>query len=337
MPREYGLVVPWQRAWGQALYGPSGFFTTGAGPSGHFRTAVHAAPGPLARALARLADATGRCRVLDVGAGHGELLAALTALPDAAHLALHAVDVVARPAGLPAGIGWSQGLHEIPADAFDDALVIGWELLDDVPCPVLELDEDGAPRTVLVDPRTGREALGPDPAPAELAWCRRWWPFEDGDPGDRVEVGLPRDLLWAGLAERAAATAGGATLLAVDYHHERADRPATGTLTGFRGGRAVPPVPDGSCDVTAHVALDAVAAAAQAAGATDTRLTDQRTALTELGVREGLAGPAAHALPAGGAGLLQALARRSAVAELLDPGALGGFGWLVQRVAGRCG
>ena len=47
--------------------------------------------------------------------------------------------------------------------------------------------------------------------------------------------------------------------VAVDYGHLRDSRPVDGTLTGFRDGRQVPPVPDGSCDVTAHVAMDAVA------------------------------------------------------------------------------
>jgi SAM-dependent MidA family methyltransferase len=99
----------------------------------------------------------------------------------------------------------------------------------------------------------------------------------------------------------------------------------------------VPPVPDGSCDVTAHVALDAVAAAGERAGAATTRLTDQRTALLELGVRGDVAGQDAApgdaaAGPGSGGQLLRALAHRSAVAELLDPGALGGFGWLSQSL-----
>jgi SAM-dependent MidA family methyltransferase len=330
------VFVPWEQAWEQALYADDGFFRGAEGPAGHFRTAVHAAAIPLAQALARLAAREGRAQVLDAGAGRGELLTAVAALPEAAHLALHAVDVVGRPPELPARVGWSAGLGAVPAEVFDGALVIAWELLDDVPCPVLEIDADGAPRTVLVDPESGRETLGGPPPAGQLAWCRRWWPAEGAEPGDRIEVGLPRDALWVALVRRAASTPDGATLLAVDYHHLRGDRPATGTLSGYRAGRLVPPVPDGSCDVTAHVALDAVAAAGETAGATGTRLTGQRTALAGLGVRDGLgasSGPG-PALPGGGAGLLRALARRSAVAELLDPGALGGFGWLVQRIAG---
>jgi SAM-dependent MidA family methyltransferase len=319
--------LPWQQAWQRALYGPAGFFTVGEGPAAHFRTAVHAAPSLLAGALARLAAGHACRRVLDVGAGRGELLTALAAVPGADHLTLHGVDVVDRPERLPERISWSAGLPATPDDAFDHALVVAWELLDDVPCPVLELDDGGDPRQVLVDPRTGREELGPPPEPADLDWCARWWPLDRLEPGHRVEVGRPRDQFWAHLVTRTAQAAGSGVLLAVDYAHDRDDRPPVGTLIGYREGRAVPPVPDGSCNVTAHVALDAVAAAGEEAGATRTRLTDQRTALRELGVSAAIA-------PVSGSGpeILRQLAARSQAAELLDRASLGGFGWLVQEV-----
>src|SRR5262249_62244441 len=77
----------------------------------------------------------------------------------------------------------------------------------------------------------------------------------------RAEVGAPRDAAWADAVR--AVTRGLA--LAVDYGHLANGRPAFGSLTGFRDGRQVPPVPDGSCDLTAHVAIDSVAAAGVAA------------------------------------------------------------------------
>ena len=56
---------------------------------------------------------------------------------------------------------------------------------------------------------------------------------------------------------------------------------------GTRRGRVVPAVPDGGCDLTAHVALDACAAAAQ--GDVDaTLLSTQREALQALGVSAAL-------------------------------------------------
>ena len=101
-------------------------------------------------------------------------------------------------------------------------------------------------------------------------------------------------------------------------------------MTGFRSGRAVPPVPDGSCDVTAHVAVDACAEAGRAAGATETTLLRQRDALHRLGL-DGTKPPLelARTDPATYArGLVDA----SQVAELVDPDGLGAFWWLAQSV-----
>ncbi len=311
----------WEAAWLHALYGPDGFYRQPAGPAAHFRTAVHAAAPALAGALAELARRHACRAVVDLGAGRGELATALHEVaPD---LAVHAVDVVGRPAGLPAAVGWTAAdpaagaaLPPWPEPFTDAVLVVGWELLDVVPCPVLEVDDDGRLRLVTVDPRTGTERLG---APAEqalapdaLAWVARWWPAgggaeEQAGPGSRVEVGLPRDRLWAQVAARVRS----GLLLAVDYAHTAAGRPPSGSLSAFRAGRQVPPVPDGSRDLTAEVALDAVEAAARAAGAGPGRLLAQTDALHDLA---DLAG--AEPLPA----------------ELLDRGALGGFTWLVQPV-----
>ena len=90
----------------------------------------------------------------------------------------------------------------------------------------------------------------------------------------------------------------------------------------------MPPVPDGSCDVTSHVALDACAAAGIGAGATTTLLTHQRAALTALGVRRD--SPPYELSRTNPAGYLRALSRAGEAAELTDPGGLGGFGWLLQ-------
>ncbi len=263
-------------------------------------------------------------RILDLGAGRGELLRAVLAVTPG--LALHAVDVVGRPVDLPPQIGWSTGLAAIPDELWDGALVIAWELLDTVPCPVLERDDDAVLRTVLVS-ASGDERLGQVAAEEDLAWCRRWWP----GPVTRVEVGRERDELWAHLVSRArtrAETVGpaghGSVLLAVDYAHLRGGRPPQGSLAGYRGGRLVPAAPDGGCDITAHVAIDAVAAAGEAAGARTAELTTQREALRALGVQ---------ARPRPGRPLTPAdLARLNREGELIDPAGLGGFSWLLQVV-----
>jgi SAM-dependent MidA family methyltransferase len=300
----------WEAAWRDALYGPAGFYRRPEGPAGHFRTAAHAGPRVLATALVRLARDAGCDGILDIGAGRGELLTALARHEEGgAPLRLHGVDLVDRPVLLPAQVGWSRADRGIPYAAFDRALVVAWELLDTVPCPVLEVDEDGRARRVLVDVPTGRERLGGPPDDEERRWCERWWPLDGAHPGTRAEVGSPRDAWWQGHV-RLLSRVGGGLLLAVDYAHTTATRPALGTLSGYRAGRLVPPVPDGSCDVTAHVALDAVEAAGEAAGASPGVLLRQDDALRALGTTPD----------------------RPGAEELLDAEGLGGFTWLLQGV-----
>jgi len=89
-------------------------------------------------------------------------------------------------------------------------------------------------------------------------------------------------------------------------------------------------IPDGSRDITAHVALDACAAAGQAVCATATMLTTQRQALRALGVT----GRRPSVAQAGGdpLGYARALGQASDEAELIDAHGLGAFGWLIQPV-----
>lgn len=314
--------VPWQSAWHEALYGPQGFYRRDGGPAAHFRTGVHVSP-LFAQALARLARGCGLRRIVDIGSGRGELLTALADVDPG--LELTGVDVVGRPPALVERARWlvSPGGAALPPDlaVLRDALVVAHEWLDDVPCPVVEAGPSGW-RQVLVDPVTGRERLGDDVPAEQRAWLDRWWP--SGGPGSRAEVGLARDETWAELV----AAADGGVLLAVDYAHTRPERPPQGTLLGYRQGRVVPPVPDGTCDVTAHVALDAVARAGQDAGATSTVLTTQRSALRALGVRADR--PGTSSARDDPVGYLRALQRAGEAAELLNPLGLGGFGWLLQ-------
>jgi SAM-dependent MidA family methyltransferase len=175
-----------------------------------------------------------------------------------------------------------------------------------------------------VDTVTGAERPGPPPGRADLAWLRAWWPPRT--LGDRAEVGHTRCEAWAGIVGRIARGAA----LAADYGHLKAARPGGGTLAGYLGGRAVPALPDGSRDVTAHVALDACAAAGGRAGAAQTLLTTQREALRRLGVdgrRPSLALAASDP-----AAYVRELCHASENAELIAATGLGGFGWLIQTV-----
>lgn len=300
------------------LYGPGGFFVRAdEGPADHFRTSVHASPlfaGALLRLIERIDDALGRPEVLDlvdVGAGRGELLSTLRPLLPS-RVRLTGVELAARPAGLGEDIAWRR---DIPDDIV--GLLLATEWLDNVPLDVADLDDHERMRRVVVDPSTGTESLGGLVDPADLFWLRRWWP----SPG-RVEIGWPRDAAWADAVSQVRR----GCALAVDYGHLRDDRPVLGTLTGYRGGRQVPPVPDGSCDVTAHVAIDAVAAAA----GMPYRLLRQRAALKALGV-DG-ARPPLDLARTDPAGYVRALAAAGAGAELIEPSGLGGHWWLLHSI-----
>jgi SAM-dependent MidA family methyltransferase len=302
----------------RALYGTDGFYRQdGPGPAGHFRTSVHASP-LFAGAVHALAVAEGLTTVVDVGAGRGELLTALHALdPD---LRLHGVEVAARPTDLVPAIGWSSSAQALPEDT--DVLVVANEWLDNVPLDVVELTPAG-PRLVEVAV-DGRERLGSPPSAKDARWLADWWPLTE--VGARAEVGRARDEAWAAVVSSVRR----GVAVAVDYAHDRGTRPALGSLTAYRRGRQVPPVPDGTCDLTAHVALDACAAAGEGAGATSTVLTTQAEALRGLGVAAHGTRPGREAAEGDPAGYLRALARTGEASELTDPAGLGGFGWLQQ-------
>jgi SAM-dependent MidA family methyltransferase len=311
----------WRAATEAALYGPEGFYRRPEGPAGHFRTSVHASPlfaEAVARLLCRVDEALGRPARLDfvdMAAGRGELATGvLAALPAEvnARTRVYAVEVADRPAALDHRIEW---LSEPPKDI--TGLLFANEWLDNVPVEIAETDSSGVPRRVLVR-RDGRERLGEPVAGAEAEWLDRWWP-PAAEEGLRAEIGLPRDEAWAS----AVATVGRGLAVAVDYAHTASSRPLFGTLTGFREGRETAPVPDGSCDLTAHVALDACALPGG-------RVLTQRAALRALGI-EGARPPLSLASTEP-AEYVRALARAGEAAELTAAGGLGDFGWLLQPV-----
>jgi SAM-dependent MidA family methyltransferase len=334
----------WRAAAEAALYGPEGFYRRPEGPAGHFRTSVHASPlfaGAVARLLCRVDEALGRPATLDfvdMAAGRGELVTGvLAALPAdvAARTRAYAVEIAERPTDLDHRIEWrAEPPHGVTG------LLFANEWLDNVPVEVAEVDAAGVTRRVLVR-RDGTERLGPPVIGAEAEWLARWWPLGDGE-GARAEIGLPRDEAWASVV----AMLGRGLAVAVDYAHLAPARPPFGTLTGFRDGRETAPVPDGSCDITAHVALDACAAHAErvisrtrsapstgadpATGRSSPRLLSQRDALRALGVSG--ARPPLTLASTRPAEYVRALASAGEAAELTAVGGLGDFGWLVQPV-----
>jgi SAM-dependent MidA family methyltransferase len=306
----------WKAAWDDALYGAAGFFRRES-PAAHFRTSVHASP-LFAQALVRLVRAAGLDTVVDIGAGRGELLVAMHAADPG--LDLLGVEIAPRPAGLPEQIAWTTALPESV-----EGLVVANEWLDNIPCHVVEVDGDGVRRVVHVEPRTGEESLGRPldhgtVAPGLARWCDTWWPLDAVEPGTRAEVGSSRDGAWADVVGRV--TRGLA--LAVDYGHTRTSRPPFGSLRSYRDGAEVDLLPDGSRDVTAHVAVDAVA---DRVGAT---VLTQRDALHRLGVSG--ARPDLGLASTDPAGYVAALATASEAAELTAAGGLGDFAWVLRTV-----
>lgn len=273
-------MTTFREAWHTALYGPDGFYRRER-PAAHFRTSVHASP-LFGQALARLAQAIDADQVVDIGAGSGELGKVLRA----------------------------EGLDVLDIELDDElpdsltGLVVANEWLDNIPCDLVEWDEDGVPHYLTADLDRGDVVKGND-----LAWLEQWWP---GEPGDRAEIGRTRDEAWSNVVARLQ----DGLAVAIDYGHTRTDRPPYGTLTAFRAGRECEPVLDGSCDLTAHVALDSL-------GGTVVR---QRDALRALGV--GATRPSLELAQTDPLRYLSELSSAGEAAELLDPSGLGGFGWV---------
>jgi SAM-dependent MidA family methyltransferase len=273
-------------------------------------------------------------------------------VPLADRVCLTAVEKAPRPDDLPSEIEWRD---EIPEGI--TGLLVATEWLDNVPLD-LAVRTPGGWRYLLVDPTTGEESVGDPVDAADHDWLERWWAFRVSDatsqadegfraarPAEgssltarsrsgrpepptaaRAEIGRTRDEAWASAVRHLQR----GLALAVDYGHLAGERPVGGTLTGYRGGRQVPPVPDGACDVTAHVAMDSVASAGERAARCAYTLISQREALRMLGADGGR--PPLSLATSDPAAYVRALAAASAVTELTDPTGLGGHWWLLQPV-----
>ncbi|GAB2942779.1 SAM-dependent methyltransferase [Micromonospora polyrhachis] len=345
--------------------GPAAHFRTSVHASPAFATAMLRVLDQLDEALGR----PDRLDVVDVGAGRGELLTALVGYAPSGlrrRLRLTAVELAPRPEPLPAEIEW----RDVPPDGVTGLLLatewldnVPLDVVEPVPRqPVTtgsatpsdpaasrppaagdptgnesavsdparsesavseSVGETAGWRRLMVDPTSGVESPGPAVDPAEAEWLATWWPEA---PGGRAELGLSRDIAWAGAVARIHR----GLALCVDYGHLAGNRPAGGSLTGFLGGRQVPPIPDGSRDITAHVAIDSAAAAGSVAAGLPYTLLTQREAMRALGADGGR--PPLALASTDPAGYVRALAAASAVAELTDPAGLGGHWWLLQPV-----
>lgn len=268
VPDELALADAWE----DTLTGDRSFYRSPYGdPYRHFATDIATSEEIVPRVQELLAIAAdcpgGPLTVIDFGSGAGALLTRLANAGTDARLI--GIDLRARPPGLDPGIEWITGdARQVAGDLRGiRGVVVAHEFLDDIPCEAVEADEDGRPRRILVDPISRELILGELlDDPADLAWLKEWWPVTR--PLVRAEIGRSRDLAWAAITGMLDAGAA----VAIDYGHTRAERVAGtwdgGTLVGYRDGRVVTPVADGSCNLTAHVAIDSVAAAVPRAQST---------------------------------------------------------------------
>jgi SAM-dependent MidA family methyltransferase len=307
-----------------ALYGPSGFYTSGggAGRRGDFLTSPET--GPLFGVLvARMLDdwwvrlgEPSRFRMVEVGAGRGTLARAVLAARPRCSGALEYVAVERSPVlreQHPPGIVSVADLPENPVPG----VVFANELLDNLPFRLFVWD--GGWREAWVAHETGRfvevlrSGASPFPLPADAAL------------GSRVPV-QERAVEFVARVGRLASP--GAVVL-IDYCStdtaSLAVRPWREWLRTYRrherGGHYL--ADPGSQDVTCEVCFDQVLA-----GAPDAVVQRQQDWLRGLGIDE-LVDEGRRAWgAAAGAPDLQALAMRSRIPEaeaLLDPAGLGGF------------
>lgn len=322
----------WSAAWSQAAQR----FWSEQVPVDHFRTCAGTwIAQTVAQRLISVDRWLGhpdRLTLVDVGAGDGELLRLVgDAMPDDVRGRLHLVGVDVRElkvVGSEVDVAGDIEWHRVwaPSDMTLEpvvGMVMAHEWLDELAVDVVERDSDGVDRLVVVDEES-REHLGPPLDDADecavygvdargaRAWMDRWWPLEE--PGDRAEIGLPRDRAWQWLTRLLEC----GLVLATDYGHvsdERRGHHRWGTLVGYRSGRVCAPVIDGSVNLTAHVALDSCVDAVPG-----TTLTTQRDM---LGPMSGSIGD-----PVNVRDFAQGIAAHSSLAQLRDPAGLGAVGWL---------
>ena len=334
----------------RALLEPGlGYYATAqrrAGRSGDFMTAPELHP-ILGAAIAQLAAATwerlGRpatFRWREYGAGEGTLLlAALDHLARVGHPLLDALevsvseanphrlaDLTAALAALPAG-GPPLATAANPPVA---GIVVANEFADALPFHIV-VGRAAAPggfaeRRVSIDPVTNALAWSegaPDPEVAALLapLTADWPPLAEGQ---LAEIS-PATAEWAhGLGGEL--TEG--VVIVLDYGREGvALRDATsrmaGTALAYQGHRATADLlsEPGSRDLTAHVDLTLLRAAATAGGLRHLASTNQAKFLATAGVD----GEVARTRTGPAATLEGAIALRSALAQLMDPRRMGGF------------
>lgn len=357
--RQAGGSVPFRIYMHWALHDPAhGAYASGRlqiGPQGDFTTAPSLGPDFAALLAPQLAQwlrelGEGPLAIVETGAGEGSLAADLAEAltqgwPELAQrCALVLVDpsagLVARQRqrlqDCPLSVRWSTfaELSQAPVNG----VVLAHEVLDALAVERILWDgSDWRQQLVTLqeDPQTGLGlALTAGGALAQ-ADLNRLETLGLLDPGPQRGEGWCSELhpeLGPWLAQAGAAVSHG-RLLVIDYAHEAwryyAPQRSNGTLMAYRAQQASDdPLRDpGQWDLTAHLCIESVQAAAEAGGWSCLGQTRQGEALLALGLAQRLHG-LQQQNPQDLAGLL---ARREALLRLVDPQALGDFRWLAFR------
>ena len=332
-----------------ALYAePDGFYASGGGAgrrTGDFLTSVEV--GPLfGRLVARLADRCwgelgrpGDFTLVDAGAGRGTLARSVLAARPACGDVLRYVlverstalrrahgELIDRPPGPCAQLESHADLPEAPISG----VIIANELLDNLPCRLLERTVDGWSEVyVAAGPAGG--ALSETllvVSPEEQAMAGALAP--ETPVGGRIPLASAA-VEWVG---RALALLRRGSLVVVDYTDTSASlaaRPHREWVRTYRGGvRGHEPLLDpGRCDITVEVPFDQILTAHPGA-----EVCDQVTFLRSLGIEELAAQGRALWHERAAVGDLAALEARSRVHEaeaLCEASGLGAFTVAVWR------
>ena len=360
-----GAAVPFRTYMEWVLHDPlHGAYGAGRlriGPAGDFATAPSLGPDFAALLAPQLAEwltalaaaAQGALALVEAGPGEGSLAlqlaeALVAGWPQLAQrLELVLVEpnagMAARQRALlkasPLACRWCS-FAEL-ADAPVRGVVLAHEVLDAL--AVDRIEWDGALwRQQMVMLHEGPEAelsLRLEPgAPLEPAAAAQLEPLGLLPPSPQRPSGWCSELhpgIAPWLADCAAAVAEG-QLLVIDYALEAwryyAPQRSNGTLLAYRGQQATgdPLLEPGAWDLTAHLCVESVDAAAASSGWLPLGQCRQGQALLALGLAERLHGLQQEAPAA----LATVLARREALLRLVDPLALGDFRWLAYGRGG---
>ena len=328
----------------QALYGETdGFYASGRGAgrrTGDFLTSVEV--GPLfGRLVARLVDRRWEAlrrhadfALVDAGAGRGTLArGVLAARPECADVGALRYVLVERSAALrreheqllehpPGPCAALESRADLP-DALLDGVVIANELLDNLPCRLLERTAAAWVEVYVAEGEDGRLVERLQPLSPDLRRTADGL-APDVPVGGRMPLAIEA-IEWVG---RALALLRRGSLVVIDYTDSSASlaaRPHREWVRTYRSGaRGHEPLWEpGRCDITVEVPLDQILAAHPGA-----EVCDQATFLRSLGIDDLVAEGRAVWRERAAIGDLAALEARSRVHEaeaLCDPSGLGAF------------